>query len=59
MKIQIIEDWWKKDARCYFCGETRSVKYMVVSEDLYNGKLFAPCCNACAWKSIGGKTDEN
>lgn len=48
--MRIIPEEDRKNYRCYFCGETRSVKYIV--------KLFDPmvaskpcevsCCNRCA-----------
>lgn len=37
MKIMSREE--RRGKTCYFCGETRSVKYIV------DGK---PCCNRCA-----------
>ena len=27
--MKVIPDWQEKQLRCYFCGETRSVKYIV------------------------------
>lgn len=55
MKIIPMED--RKKFRCYFCDETRSVKYFI--------KIFDPvvdsrpcevaCCNKCAALHIGCK----
>ena len=50
-KITYNPNWAHKNKNtcCYFCGETRSVKYVV---DLYNPygsrALTVDCCNRCA-----------
>lgn len=50
MKIVSLEE--RKGKTCHFCGETRSVKYLV------NDK---PCCNRCAairiWKEKYGEEE--
>ena len=53
MKIIPIED--RKNCRCYFCGETRSVKYLVkIFDPIADSK---PCevtyCNKCTALRIG------
>ena len=48
--MKIIPDWQNKQLRCYFCGETRSVKYTVeVKSTVYKDKAQRVCaCNKCA-----------
>lgn len=45
--MKIISNWKEKKLRCHFCGETRSVKYMVYLEE-YEFHDDVPCCNKCA-----------
>lgn len=45
--MRIIPNWQEKNLRCHFCGETRSVKYMIEGFDGY-GEICVPCCNKCA-----------
>lgn len=55
-RLELIPDWPNKKFRCYFCGETRSVKYMKTIFDpvIDNNNWTKVCvCNKCAlW---GGK----
>lgn len=55
MKIIPVED--RKNYRCYFCEETRSVKYTLRIFDpvLDNKPCEVPCCNRCAALHIGRK----
>lgn len=46
-KIELIPNWNKRNLGCYFCGETRSVKYLMTI-DKFPYKVF--CCNKCACK---------
>lgn len=50
--MRIIEDWWNKNLRCHFCGETRSVKYEEeVFDPVVSNKPTKVCvCNKCALK---------
>lgn len=43
--LKRIIDWKDKHQSCYYCGETRSVKYDVYESDV--DKLVS-CCNLCA-----------
>lgn len=53
MKIIPMED--RKKCRCYFCGETRSVKYLIkISDPVMDSKpCEVACCNKCAALRIG------
>lgn len=48
--MKYITDWQHKDLKCYFCGETKSVKYTVIINDpVINNKYTEVfCCNKCA-----------
>lgn len=48
--MRYIPDWHKKCLECYFCGETRSVKYtMKIKTNPENIKIREVCvCNKCA-----------
>ena len=52
VKFEIIPNWSKKNLRCHFCGETRSVKYKttIVNPVVSNKPTEVCVCNACAWK---------
>lgn len=48
-KIKLIEHYHKKNLKCRFCGETRSVKYeakLITAQNLDGEKIHV--CNACA-----------
>lgn len=47
--FNIIPDWNKKNLKCYFCGETRSVKYeMEIFDPVQDNKPSKVCvCNRC------------
>lgn len=55
MKIIPTED--RKKCRCYFCGETRSVKYLIKIFDpvLDSKPSEVTCCNRCAALHINHK----
>lgn len=48
-KITPISNWQsKKNVCCYFCGETRSVKYTVDLLNIYGDRvLTVDACNGC------------
>lgn len=48
--MKLIPDWSSKNLQCYFCGETRSVKYtMRIKTQPENIKPKEVCvCNRCA-----------
>ena len=48
--MKIIPNWQEKKLKCYFCGETRSVKYLVEEFDRFQAdEPFEVCaCNKCA-----------
>lgn len=50
MSIKFIKDWDKRQLRCHFCGETRSVKYETeVFDPVLDTKPTMVCmCNKCA-----------
>lgn len=52
--MKIISDWREQNLQCYFCGETRSVKYKRLIKDPQNPKrsLEVPTCNKCMFKAI-------
>lgn len=45
-----IPNWQYKNLKCYFCGETRSVKYIIdINDPIINNKCTEVfCCNKCA-----------
>lgn len=48
-KFKLIPDWRQKNLKCYFCGETRSVKYSMTIFDPASNKEIKICvCNKCA-----------
>jgi hypothetical protein len=48
--MDIIKDWRKKKLKCYFCDETRSVKYIIeVLDPVVSDTPIKVCiCNKCA-----------
>ena len=51
--MRLIPNWRNQKLECYFCGETRSVKYNVtVIEDNCNKHRTACACNLCALHNI-------
>ena len=52
--MKLIHDWVNKKLRCYFCGEMRSVKYiMEIFNPVESDKLIEVyVCNKCALRSI-------
>mgnify|MGYP006916252702 CR=1 FL=1 len=48
--VRLLDTAERLDQRCYFCGEKRSVKYMVNGGVDSDGQLIekeVPCCNRC------------
>ena len=45
--MKIIENWQDKKLKCHFCGETRSVKYEVVTFVKNEGLKTVCACNKC------------
>lgn len=54
MKLKLIHDWQNKNLKCYFCGQTRSVKYTTKIQTLSeNIKTREVCvCNKCALQDL-------
>lgn len=50
--MKIISNWKNKNLRCYFCNETRSVKYTMEIFDtvIDNKPTEVYVCNKCALK---------
>ena len=48
--MKLIPDWRNKNPRCHFCGETRSVKYEVVTLVKNEGLKKVYACNSCVLK---------
>jgi hypothetical protein len=48
--MKYIPNWQEKKLTCYFCGEKRSVKYVVEEYDRFKqDEPFEVCaCNKCA-----------
>lgn len=48
--MKLIPDWQSKNLRCYFCSETRSVKYSkTIFDPALDGKPTEVCvCDKCA-----------
>lgn len=48
--MKIIPNWQNQRKPCYFCGSTKSVKYMVETyEIMLSDEPFEVCaCNKCA-----------
>ena len=48
--MELIPNWQDKDYGCYFCGETRSVKYMleIINPVDSDKPIKVPVCNKCA-----------
>ena len=48
--MKFIPNWREKKLKCYFCGEERSVKYIVEIFDRFvSDEPFDVCaCNKCA-----------
>lgn len=45
--MKIIENWQDKNLKCHFCGETRSVKYEVITLVKDEGLKSVCACNKC------------
>lgn len=50
--MKLIANWQNEKNRCHFCGKTRSVKYIVETEENEEVKS-VKCCNLCALLRIG------
>jgi hypothetical protein len=49
--MKLIPNWQKENRVCYFCGETRSVKYELEIVDFGSKIPKTVCaCNKCALK---------
>ena len=47
--MRLIPDWNTKQLTCYFCGESRSVKYELELHDSESENSKTVCaCNKCA-----------
>jgi len=49
--MKIIENWQDKNLKCHFCGETRSVKYEVLTLVKNEGLKTVCACNLCVLKN--------
>lgn len=50
--MKLIANWNNEKNSCYFCGKTKSVKYIVDIEE--NGEIKSvKCCNLCALLRVG------
>ena len=60
MDFTLIPDWNKKNLRCHFCGETKSVKYTTKTTFLPNGILLREVyvCNKCALRAMINQCNE-
>lgn len=58
--MKIIPEKDRKNCRCYFCEETRSVKYIVKIFDpvLSSKPCEVTCCNRCALLHLGGSVND-
>lgn len=47
--MKYIENWQNKKLKCYFCGETKSVKYTIkIFDGIADNKPTEVCvCNKC------------
>lgn len=56
--MKLIADWTTKQHRCHFCGETKSVKYLMkVSDPVVSDKpIEVTVCNKCAMLHTEVKT---
>lgn len=45
--MNLISDWANKNLQCHFCGETRSVKYEVITHVKNEGLKTVCACNKC------------
>lgn len=52
-RMRIIPPNMRNQFRCGFCGETRSVKYImdIDNPELCDTVIGIPCCNKCALKN--------
>lgn len=62
MGFTINPNWRSENLKCYFCGETRSVKYKttVIVIDSFpneNAEKEVCICNKCALRMIGKKEE--
>ena len=47
--MKLIPNWQRENLRCYFCGDTRSVKYELEIHDFTGNFPKVVCaCNKCA-----------
>ena len=49
--MKIIENWQDKELKCHFCGETKSVKYEVLTLVKNQGLKTVCACNLCVLKN--------
>lgn len=59
--MQLIANWRNKNLKCYFCGETRSVKYTVeiFNPVISDNSTKVCCCNKCAPLFEASKKENN
>ena len=59
--MKYIENWQDKNLECYFCGETRSVKYETeIVNPVIDDKPTRVCmCNRCALRYGNNNTKEH
>ena len=52
--MEYITNWQEKNLRCYYCGETRSVKYKEeIIDPVISSKPTTVCvCNKCAIRNV-------
>lgn len=57
--LKVVENWDKKNLRCYFCGETKSVKYSIEIFDpvLAENPTRVCVCNRCAMRQKAKEMD--
>ena len=58
--MKYISNWQNKNLSCYFCGETRSVKYETeVLDPVISDKPTMVCvCNKCALRYTDQQTEK-
>ena len=58
--MKLIADWQNKNLRCYFCGDTRSVKY---EKEIFDPVIDSKptkvyVCNKCVLRYVDSKEEQ-
>lgn len=57
--MTLIFGWKEKKLQCHFCGQTKSVRYVLRLKDEDGQVNYVACCNRCVLKHMEEEVDED